>query len=186
MRAGSPTATHPIGTMAPGSRRMRRWTVACTLTSLPRPSTAPWKIAAPVATNTSSSRVAPVTWALGPIRQWPPDRTGMLGASPNHGVFHDDPVAPDPDGATGLTDEARAVQDPHARSNRDVAAKRRVGCHPRRRVDRWTLARMLDQHRLAISRLAASEFSCPRADRAVLYRKKCHKSPFRDIGAQMP
>src|SRR5262245_11758805 len=58
MFAGSPTATHPIGTTAP-ARRVRRWTVACTLTSLRRPSTAPWKIAAPVATNTSSSRVAP-------------------------------------------------------------------------------------------------------------------------------
>src|SRR5262245_795876 len=76
-----------------------------------------------------------------------PDRTWMLGASTNHSVFHDDPVAPDPDGATGLTDEARAVQDPHARSNRDVAAQRRIGCHPGRWVDRWTLSRMLDQHR---------------------------------------
>src|SRR6516162_9410948 len=74
----------------------------------------------------------------------------MLGARPNHGVFHDDPVAPDPDGATGLADEARAVQDAHARSNRDVAAQRRIGCHPGRRVDRWTLSRMLDQHRLTI------------------------------------
>src|SRR5262245_53613497 len=44
-----------------GSRRVRRWTVAWTLTSLPRPTMAPWKIAAPVATNTSSSSVAPVT-----------------------------------------------------------------------------------------------------------------------------
>src|SRR6266508_1764570 len=79
MRAGSPTATHPIGTVAPGARRVRRWTVACTLTSLPRPSAAPWKIAAPVATNTSSSRVAPVTWALGPIRQWSPIVQGCLG-----------------------------------------------------------------------------------------------------------
>src|SRR5262245_50636261 len=78
-----------------------------------------------------------------------PDRTGMLGARPNHGVFHDDPVAPDPDGATGLTDEARAVQDAHARSNRDVAAQRRIGCYPGGRVDRWTLSRMLNQHRLA-------------------------------------
>src|SRR5262249_59755481 len=78
------------------------------------------------------------------------DRTGMLGAGPNHGVFHDDPVAPDPDGATGLADEAGAVQDAHARSNGDVAAQRRTGCHPGRRVDRWTLSRMFDQHRLAI------------------------------------
>jgi hypothetical protein len=76
------------------------------------------------------------------------DRTGMLGARPNHCVFHDDGVAPDPDGAAGLTDEARAVQDAHARSNRDVAAQRRIGCHPGRRVYRWTLSSMLDQHRL--------------------------------------
>ena len=39
-----------------------------------------------------------------------------------------DPVAPDPDGTTGLADEARAVQDAHARSDRDVAAQRRIGC----------------------------------------------------------
>src|SRR5262249_38458651 len=80
------------------------------------------------------------------------DRTGMLGAGPNHGVFHDDPLAPDPDGATGLADEARAVQDAHARSDRDVAAQRRIRCHPRRRVDRWTLSRMFDQHRLVPAR----------------------------------
>ena len=75
-----------------------------------------------------------------------PDRTGMLGAGANHGVFHDDRVAPDPDGATSLADDARAVQDAHAGSNRDVAAHRRIGCHPGRRVDRWTLSRMFDQH----------------------------------------
>jgi hypothetical protein len=72
----------------------------------------------------------------------------MLGAGPDHGVFHDDRVAPDADGAAGLTDEAGAVQDAHARSNRDVAAHRRIGCHPGRRVDRWPLSRVLDQHRL--------------------------------------
>src|SRR5262247_4336260 len=76
----------------------------------------------------------------------------MLGARPNHGVFHDDCVAPDPDGTTGLADEARAVQDAHARPNRDVAAQRRIGCHPGLRVDRWTLPRMLDQHRRYLRR----------------------------------
>ena len=76
------------------------------------------------------------------------DLTGMLGAGPNHGVFHDDGVAPDPDGAAGLTDEAGAVQDAHARSNRDVAAQRRIRCHPGGRIDPWTLARVLYQHRL--------------------------------------
>src|SRR5262249_46035805 len=78
------------------------------------------------------------------------DRTGMLGAGPNHGVFHDDPVAPDPDGAAGLAHEAHAVQNTHVRSNRDVAAQRRIGCHPGRRIDRWTLSRVLNQHRLAM------------------------------------
>jgi hypothetical protein len=91
-----------------------------------------------------------VTCAFGPIRQWSPDGAGMFGAGPNHGVFHDDPVAPDPDDATGLTDEAGAMQDAHARSDRDVAAQRRIRCHPGRRIDRWTPSSMLDQHRLAI------------------------------------
>jgi len=77
------------------------------------------------------------------------DRTG--GAGPNDGVFHDDPVAPDPDGTTGLADEARAVQDTHARSNRDVAAG-----HPRRRVDRWTLPACSISIVSLSSRLAAS------------------------------
>src|SRR5262249_41088504 len=63
----------------------------------------------------------------------------MLGIRPNHGAFHDNPVAPDPDGATGLTDDAGAVQDAHARPNRDVAAQRRIGCHLGPRIDRWTL-----------------------------------------------
>src|SRR5215510_3333194 len=73
----------------------------------------------------------------------------MLGARPDHSVFHDDPVAPDPDGAAGRADEAGAVQDAHTRTDRDVAAQHRIGCHPGRRVDRWTLSRMLNQHRLA-------------------------------------
>src|SRR5262249_21703164 len=82
-------------------------------------------------------------------------RQFFRAGSGRDGVFHDDRVAPDPDGAPGLTDEAGAVQDPHARSNRDVAAQRRIGCHPGRRVDHWTLARMLDQHCLDI-------LKCPR------------------------
>jgi hypothetical protein len=53
---------------------------------------------------------------------------------------------------TGLTDDAGAVQDAHARPNRDVAAQRRIGCHPGLRVDRWTLPRMLDQHRRYLRR----------------------------------
>jgi hypothetical protein len=72
----------------------------------------------------------------------------MFGAGPNHGVFHDDSVAPDPDGAAGLTDETRAVQDAHTGSDRDVAAQGRIRCHPGGRIDPWTLARVLDQHRL--------------------------------------
>src|SRR5262245_4252489 len=44
-----------------------------------------------------------------------PDRARMLGARPDDGVFHDDCVAPNPDGTTGLADEARAVQDAYAR-----------------------------------------------------------------------
>src|SRR5262245_50636498 len=87
------------------------------------------------------------------------DRARMFGASPNHGVLHDDPVAPDPDGATGLTDEAGAVQDAHARSDRDVAAQRGIGCHPGRRIDRWTLARMLDQHRLVPAPWSVVDFT---------------------------
>src|SRR5262249_17898713 len=67
----------------------------------------------------------------GNMGAWPdraviPDRTGMLGASPDHRVFHDDPVAPDPDGATSFADEAGAVQDALARSDRDGAAQGRI------------------------------------------------------------
>src|SRR5262249_40799535 len=87
----------------------------------------------------------------GDVGAWPdqavvPDCTGMLCASPDHCVLHDDPVAPNPDGATSFADEARAVQDAHARSDRDGTAKRGIGCYPGRRVDRWTLPRMVDQH----------------------------------------
>jgi hypothetical protein len=116
----------------------------------------------------------------------------MLGACPNHGVFHDDYVAPDPDGATGLTDEARAVQDAHARSNRDVAAQRRIGCHPGRRVDRWTLSRMIDQHRLAIlssRRIVARSPFKPRprwsVSRAVVYGRYLHNSVLQ-LAARFP
>src|SRR5262245_48575741 len=75
----------------------------------------------------------------------------ILGIRPTHGPFHDNPVARS-GWRTGLTNDACAVQDAHARPNRDVAAQRRIGCHPGLRVDRWTLPRMLDQHRRYLRR----------------------------------
>ena len=74
--AGSPTATHPIGTVDSGGSTVRRCTTALMRTSLRRPMRAPLNTRVPVARKTSSATVAPEMLAVGPTRTCEPMCTG--------------------------------------------------------------------------------------------------------------
>ncbi len=61
--AGSPTATHPIGSSAPAGRALLTCSTPLMRISAPAPTREPGKSEAPVAMNASSPISAPLTWA---------------------------------------------------------------------------------------------------------------------------
>ena len=66
MRAGSPTATQPIGILVSGGTTQPMWTAPPRATLLARPICALLKTIAPVAMNTSSPTRQPVRYECGP------------------------------------------------------------------------------------------------------------------------
>ena len=76
MRAGSPTAIQPSGTVAPAGRTVRRCTMALMRTSAARPIRAPLKTVAPVAMKASLSTMQPVRQARGPTITFSAIETG--------------------------------------------------------------------------------------------------------------
>ena len=75
--AGSPTATQPIGTVAPSPSTVLTCTTPWIRTSTPRPSRAPGKSAQPVARKQPSPTSLPFTCACGPTSTSSPSRAGV-------------------------------------------------------------------------------------------------------------
>ena len=140
--AGSPTAIQPIGTIVPGSSTVLTCTTPWMRTSMPVPSRAPGKSAAPVAMKHPLSIRVPLTWACGPIRTSSPIVAGCCGAAADERVLHDHAARPDRDRAV-LGGQHRAEQDPGVRADPDVAAQDRVRRHVGARIDLRRLSAML-------------------------------------------
>jgi hypothetical protein len=133
--AGSPNATQPIGTVAPGGTALLTWTTALMRTSERAPSRAPLNTAAPVATNTQSSTVQPERCAWGPTSTWSP-RFAACRAVPRTAEGH----------RPALGHQHRPEQHAALRADRHVAADGGGGSDVGGRVDAGTPALMFEQH----------------------------------------
>ena len=141
--------------LRPGSSRIRRSTVAWTWISLPRPIEAPWKIAAAVAMNTSSSSVAPVRTDQAIVS----DRTGMLRLARITAFSITIALRPirmvPPASPISRAPCRTRTPGPIVTSTQTVASRP----HPGRGVDGGALARMFDQHRVVLTCHSAAEIS---------------------------
>src|SRR5262250_2156212 len=143
--AGSPTATQPMGTVAPTGTAVFTCTTPLIRTSERAPRRAPLKTLAPVAMKTESATVQPERCAWGPTRTWLPTRTGCRGCAAQHGLFHDDAVFPNGHGPT-FGDEYRAEQHAALGTYGHVAAHGGGGRDVGSFVDVRSLALVFEQH----------------------------------------
>src|SRR5262249_45264474 len=74
------------------------------------------------------------------------DRAVMPMRSANHRILHDYDVAADADLTAPFGYDPGTVKDARSRSDRDVAADRRIGCDPCVQVEGRSSACVLDQH----------------------------------------